>query len=144
MQRPHDYALLYYGTTEVPGRYSNPAIQSWMKAIGAPFDSDEVSWCGVAMAYWHQCCNMQYPDKPWVARRWLKYGEAVSNPVVGDIVVLWRGSKDGWQGHVGFYINESKHNIRVLGGNQDNRVCIKTYDRGRVLEYRRSTQDLLV
>jgi hypothetical protein len=59
----------------------------------------------------------------------------VQKPQLGDIVVFWREKKDSWKGHVGFYINETNTHINVLGGNQNNMVCIKPYPKSRLLQY---------
>lgn len=52
---------------------------------------------------------------------------------VGDIVVYWRGSKNGWMGHVGFYAGIVGDNIKTLGGNQANEVNIRNYPKSRLL-----------
>jgi uncharacterized protein (TIGR02594 family) len=75
-----------------------------------------------------------------MARSWLLWGEPIKAPQQGDIVVLWRGL-DGVSGHVGFVAEEpSKLSpfIKILGGNQNNEVCIATYPKARVLGYRRA------
>jgi surface antigen len=54
-----------------------------------------------------------------------------------SLVVFWRGSRDGWQGHVGFISGvNSDGSLQVLGGNQGNSVNITRFDRSRVLAYR--------
>ncbi|MBW1729175.1 MAG: TIGR02594 family protein, partial [Deltaproteobacteria bacterium] len=55
---------------------------------------------------------------------------------LGQVVVLWRGKPDNWMGHVGLYAGQDQHNVYLLGGNQDNMVCIKGYPRERVLGIR--------
>ncbi|MCB1713295.1 MAG: hypothetical protein KDH96_12745, partial [Candidatus Riesia sp.] len=64
-------------------------------------------------------------------------GTPVTEPKIGDIVVFWRGTRDGWQGHVAFYIREDADGIFVLGGNQSNQVCIAEYPKNQLLGYRR-------
>ena len=56
---------------------------------------------------------------------------------VGDIVILWRGSKNGWMGHVGFVAGFVGDEVKILGGNQNNAVNIRNYPKSRVLGYRR-------
>ena len=41
-----------------------------------------------------------------------------------------------WQGHVGFAVREFEHTVLVLGGNQNNQVCLKHYPRAQLLGYR--------
>lgn len=74
------------------------------------------------------------------ARSFLEWGSAVSDPQEGDVVVLWRGSKDAATGHVGFYKGADKDgNILILGGNQGNEVSVEAFPRSRVLAFRRAT-----
>lgn len=76
------------------------------------------------------------------ARSYLEWGEPVDlvRAQRGDIVVFWRGSRDGWQGHVGFYHGIDGNNILVLGGNQGNAVSVAPYSADRLLGVRRATQ----
>lgn len=71
------------------------------------------------------------------ARSYLKYGTETKSPKEGDIVVFWRVARNSWQGHVGYYIDEDKNRILVLGGNQDKSVKYKWYSKSRLLSYRR-------
>lgn len=78
------------------------------------------------------------------ARSFLEWGRAVTDPQDGDVVVLWRGSKSSWQGHVGFYKGTDKDgNILILGGNQGNEVSIESFPRSRVLAFRRATSSTI-
>lgn len=73
------------------------------------------------------------------ARSFLEGGDPVSDPVQGDVVVFSRGAPSGWQGHVGFYAGPSEREgfIRVLGGNQGDKVSVRDYPINRLLGYRR-------
>ena len=77
---------------------------------------------------------------PLTARSFLQWGEGVENPRLGDIVVFPRGNQ-GWQGHVGFYINTQEVNgvlyYVILGGNQDNEVSYELYPANKALGIRR-------
>jgi uncharacterized protein (TIGR02594 family) len=57
------------------------------------------------------------------AKSWLLYGEKLSIPITGCIVVFKRPHGH----HVGFYISSTKNSVQVLGGNQDDSVKIKRY-----------------
>jgi uncharacterized protein (TIGR02594 family) len=71
------------------------------------------------------------------ARSYLDYGQAVTKPSKGDIVVMKRGNSE-WQGHVGFFAGfDENGDIKILGGNQSNKVSIKTYKAADLLGYRR-------
>ena len=80
-------------------------------------------------------CDAPYTGK-LNARSWLDIGMETNNPQPGDVVVLWRESKNSWKGHVGFYINRVDDEIFILGGNQDNQVKISGYPSSRLLGYR--------
>lgn len=133
-------ALKYYGVAEVDGPINNPRILDWFSKLGLAFNSDECNWCGVFVGV---CCldvGVGLPKNPALARQWLSMGTKVDEPAAGDLVVFWRVSQDGWQGHVGIFINYAdprKEYINVLGGNQGNRVCIAPYESIRVLGFRR-------
>ena len=99
------------------------------------------NWCGIFMSYLARKNNLPYPEKFITARSWLGVGEPVTEPVIGDIVVLWRETESSWKGHVGLYVShlESGDYIYVLGGNQSARrwVTVTKFPEYRVLGYRR-------
>lgn len=137
MSRLINMALSQYGVTEVVGKEHNPVVVNYFKEIGHSWiKDDETAWCSAFVNWVAMKCGMETSGK-LNARSWLKVGEAVNTPTIGDVVIFWRGKKDSWQGHVAFYVNEDKDNIWVLGGNQGNKVCISTYPKSRLLGYRR-------
>ena len=72
----------------------------------------------------------------FMARSFLKWGQKVTQPQEGDIVVFKRGT--GASGHVTFFVSDhDKDHIEVLGGNQSDKVCIKLYRKDSLLGYRR-------
>ena len=83
-----------------------------------------------------------------LARSFLKYGEEVTEPQQGDIVVLPRGNSE-WQGHVGFYSSTSisangTKMYNILGGNQNNAVNLKAFPASSVLGIRRVTEKFII
>ena len=132
-------ALCEYGVQEIIGGMHNPQILKYFKVSGHNWvKDDETAWCSsfinyVAIKSGHEA-SMKLN-----ARSWLDIGTPTSNPVIGDIVIYWRGSRDSWKGHVGIFINydEDGININTLGGNQKNSVCIMGYDKGRLLGFRK-------
>lgn len=122
------------GTKEVPGKGNNPVIMEWAENIDQWYPGDDVAWCGLFVAH---CMAIGAPLDPQDfnrlgAREWLKYGRAVT-PQVGAILVFWRGSKSGWQGHVGFYVGEDDTAYHVLGGNQSDSVNVARVAKDRLL-----------
>lgn len=122
------------GTKEAPGAADNPLIIGWGKKLKIDYAKDEIPWCGLFVAH---CISETLPHEPLPtnplgARNWLKFGVS-SKPQPGAVMVFWRGSKSGWQGHVGFYWAEDKDAYHVLGGNQSNAVTITRMAKGRLL-----------
>jgi len=130
----------YLGLKEWPGAKHNPAVLAlYAKAGHAEIHDDETPWCaafvGAVLAE-----AGERGTGALNARSYLKWGEAVelADAQQGDVLVFWRGSKDGWQGHVGFFVGRKGRDVLVLGGNQGNEVSIKPYPTGRLLGVRRA------
>lgn len=133
-----EIALSQYGIKEIVGSKDNPEVLKYFDEIG--FDGsklkDETSWCSAFVNWVAKKSNKDY-TKRLDARSWLKVGKETNQPEPGDIVVFWRESPKSWKGHVGFYVNETKEYINVLGGNQSNQVKISAYPKSRLLGYRK-------
>lgn len=145
MARTHNYApyhmlvaLKEVGITEVVGTKHNPRIVEYSKSTGFEFSDDETPWCSV-FANW--VCFMAGMERSYsaAARSWLKVGDEVAEPILGDVVVFERGGVDAWTGHVAFFVSYSQSGdyVYVLGGNQNNKVEISMYKASRVLGFRR-------
>lgn len=129
--------LSNYGLSEIVGAKHNPEIVAFFAEIG--FDwvkDDETAWCSASLNYFAKKHYYERSGK-LDARSWLKVGELVLEPELGDVVVFWRESPESWKGHVGLYINHNDKYIWTLGGNQNNSISIVAYPRERLLGYRR-------
>lgn len=126
------------GVKEVTGRGNNARIIEYHKSTELKASDDMTSWCS-AFVNW-ACDQAGIPKTNKAnARSWLLWGEKVTEPEIGDIVILSRGSSS-WQGHVGFVAEKPTSLspfIKVLGGNQDDSVNISSYMKARILGYRR-------
>jgi uncharacterized protein (TIGR02594 family) len=132
-----EMALSQYGVKEIPGDRHNKDILKYFSYIGHDWvKDDETAWCSCFMNFVAKMCDKPMSNK-LNARSWLLVGEEPTVPQQGDVVIFWRESPDSWKGHVGIYINEIGDDINVLGGNQNNSVCIKPYPKERLLGYRR-------
>ncbi|WP_017444822.1 TIGR02594 family protein [Gayadomonas joobiniege] len=126
------------GTQEQPGRGSNEAIIGWAQELEmTSYDDDDIPWCGLFVAH---CIAAQLPyealpNNPLGARQWQHFGHSVT-PRFGSLMVFWRGSRDGWQGHVGFYWAEDEQAYQILGGNQSNAVTITRIAKNRLIDAR--------
>ena len=82
---------------------------------------------------------------PLTARSFLRWGQRVREPQVGDLVIFPRGT-EAWQGHVGFYYGSEYHNGRrfyqILGGNQSNAVTIQLFPARSAISIRRYRRSL--
>ncbi|HSF95249.1 MAG TPA: TIGR02594 family protein [Thermohalobaculum sp.] len=124
-------------TREVPGKGSNGAILGWAKALKINYNDDEIPWCGLFVAH---CIGATMPEEalpanPLGARQWTKFGKSCK-PQKGAVMVFWRGSRDGWKGHVGFYWGEDDTTFHILGGNQSNSVSVTRLTKDRLLQAR--------
>ena len=128
-------ALKLFGVVETPGQASNPIIMAWAKALGLKnaYSDDSVPWCGLFVAYVVFMAEMTPVTDPLWARNWAKFGTAVNQPGLGDVLVFVR---DGG-GHVGFYVGEDDDYYHVLGGNQSDKVCITRIAKERCIARRR-------
>lgn len=100
--------------------------------------ASEIPWCGafVGMVIAAALPQEPLPSNPLGSRNWLKFGTPLVGPQVGAVAVFWRGSKDGWQGHVGFVVGHDKTHLHILGGNQSDAVTVSRIAKNRLLGYR--------
>lgn len=135
--KPFEIALSQYGIWEWLGKDHNPQVLKYFKEIGHKWvKDDETAWCA-AFVNWCLVKATKIQTGSLAARSFLKYGVSTKKPQLGDLVVFWRGSKDGAEGHVAFYIAETKSSVYVLGGNQNQQVNISAYSKTQVLDYRK-------
>lgn len=133
-------AHAHLGVQEWAGAKHNPAILDLWKDAGIEgITDDETPWCAAFVGAVLGEVGLRGTGKP-NARSYATWGEEVAfaDAQVGDVVVFWRGKPKGWQGHVGFYAGRVGNKIKVLGGNQGNRVSIADYDTSRLLAVRRA------
>lgn len=129
-------AYSYVGVHEIAGSKAHPKIAQWLKDVGQN-GSDEIAWCAAYANGVLKEAGYQHTRKA-TARSILDLPNKLDFPKPGSIVVFWRGSIQGWQGHVGFVekVSTDGKNIRVLGGNQSDEVNSSWYSIDRVLGYR--------
>lgn len=112
------------------------ALRSWFDRMFR-IDPAEIPWCGAfvatALRKWRP--DLILPDNALGARNWARWGRDVS-PQLGAILVFWRGSRSGWQGHVAFYWGEDDAAFHVLGGNQSDAVTVTRIGKDRLLAAR--------
>ncbi len=117
------------------GDYLGGQVAEWHK-------DDESPWCGVFAGFIIKLSGFTPPPGFDVvrARKYATWGNAPSAPpapALGDILSFWRGSPSGSDGHVGFYVGETKTTYKVFGGNQGNAVGFTDIKKERLLAARR-------
>jgi uncharacterized protein (TIGR02594 family) len=133
-------ALGEYATHALIGPGNNPAVLKYFQEIGQKWvTDDETAWCA-AFVNWCLLKAGKVGTNSLSAKSFLNYGTATKNPNIGDIVVLWRISKESPYGHVGFFIKETAALIYILGGNQSDEVNIRAFDKAQLLSYRQIPQ----
>lgn len=91
-------------------------------------------WCAGFVSYVleHAGANIRYTLG---ARDFLKQGRRVEDPRPGDLLVFWRGKRNGLQGHGGVIEKVTDKEITVIEGNRGRypaRVERYTYQRGGI------------
>ena len=112
-------------------------LREWFTPSVMWIDPEKVAWCG---AFVETCIKRAIPtadtpDNPLGARQWSSFGKP-TGPRFGSVLVFWRGSRSGWQGHVGFYQAEDASHYHVLGGNQSDAVTVSRIAKSRLLDAR--------
>lgn len=130
-------AKKYIGVKEIKGPHHNSHILKWWKDIGTSFHDDETPWCGAFVGGVLSEVGIKPPAGGASARSYLKMKVKLDKPAVGCVVIFWRGSPKGGNGHVAFVIGQDQHgNLMCLGGNQGDTVSVKPFGKDRVLGYR--------
>lgn len=129
-----DKAWSHIGLHETAGNAATPEIVTMFASSGHPeVISDEVPWCAAFVG--HCLKDASLPNTgSLMARSYLEYGSKRDEPEVGAIAVFKRGAPPS--GHVAFVTGWGDGKVRVLGGNQGNKVCEASYPTTDVLGYR--------
>lgn len=137
MSRMLFQALSYFGEREFDRGEPNPLISKALSKTHHPSRSPVTPWCSAFMCL--VCSDIGIPHThSAAARSWLKWGKGVDHcgNVQGSVAVLWRGSPESKSGHVGIVVKRDSNHVWLIGGNQNNMVCIKRYPIDRVLSFR--------
>lgn len=127
---------------EIPGSAANPRILDYHSETTLRATLDEIAWCSSFICWCFERSGIP-STRSAAARSWLDWGIAANSGIQGAVVILERG-KNPMQGHVGFYWSEDLDQVYILGGNQDNRVCVKGYPKKHILGFRVPEEDYWV
>ena len=115
----------YIGVKETAGRGATAEIVGmYAKAGHAEVSSDEVPWCAAFVGGCLKDASLPNTGS-LLARSYLDYGTKLDAPKVGAIAIFKRGAPPS--GHVAFVTGWGNGSIRVLGGNQGDKVCEVNY-----------------
>lgn len=122
------------GQKEIYGTKDNLRIVEYGESVDLEINDDETPWCSTFVNF--VLIKSGYrATRSAAARSFLNWGIGMDEPKLGAILVFKRGNSD-WQGHVGFYVGETKNYYKVLGGNQGNSVSIAKYAKKDLLGIR--------
>jgi uncharacterized protein (TIGR02594 family) len=116
------------------GSGDNPRILEYLATCNdleeGEADRDSTPWCSAFVNWCLARAGFEGTDSGW-ARSWAQWGEAVDPPRPGAIAVWARGRTSPGApvttGHVGFLVEDLGDSLLVLGGNQSDCVCLKSY-----------------
>jgi uncharacterized protein (TIGR02594 family) len=113
------------------------AVRDYLHNGGVNLDPQTYAWCAAFVNATLQQSGMKGTGSN-MARSFLEWGQPTENPAQGDIAVFRRpGDETNTFGHVGFFAGFNPDgSIRVLGGNQGDKVSYGNYSREDLLGFR--------
>jgi len=123
------------GVRNFPAGSSNPRITGYHAGTAIAGYDDKANWCS-SFVHWTLARAGIAGTASALARSWLAWGDALDEPRIGCIAVLWRDNPQSWKGHVGFFLRADGDDVVLLGGNQLESVREQRYPRDQVLAYR--------
>ena len=123
------------GVYTFPEGRSNPRITEYHRGTNVEGYDDKAAWCSSFINWVFTESGYQGTGSA-LARSWLEWGQEISKPRTGCVVILERENPQGWQGHVGLFIKIEENRIYLLGGNQLDSVREHNYPLSSVLGYR--------
>lgn len=137
MKSAYELAQAEVGTVEWSNG-ANPKVMAYFKDAGhAEVSDDSTAWCAAFVGAMLKRAGLK-PTGSLAARSYLKWGDPVDlkDARPGDIAVFSRGNST-WQGHVAFFVKENASTLSILGGNQSDKVSVRTYPKASLLSIRR-------
>ena len=123
-------AELALDVREIAGPGNNPRIVLYHSTTSGGTAPDATPWCSSFVNYCVEQAGRKGTDSKW-ARSWHEKNwgqDVIDEPRPGDIVVWRRQTPSEDLGHVAFFVEKIGDGfIRVLGGNQSDRVRVSDY-----------------
>lgn len=128
-------AKQHLGTSELPGPPSNETINNFFHDAGfKDIRDDSIPWCAAFVGAMLQRSGYT-PSLSLLARSYMPWGSALDAPIKGAIAIFPRGSNPA-EGHVGFISGINSQTLEILGGNQNNQVCLQNWEKDKALGFR--------
>ncbi len=125
---------LKYGAKEIGGANSGVWVKKYLNGL-APEGS---SWCAGFVSHCFAHSGLLIPFNysmsarellnQFKSKNWSYDRGSGTNPQPGDIVVWWRGSPDGWQGHTGLVHHYEDGILNTIEGNRTSKVAGFSYN----------------
>jgi len=100
-------------------------LDDMVTVTNASYDPTAQPWSGLFMAFVFAQIGVEPPADFLAPKAWAAFGTALSEPAMGSIVVLDRDVP-----HVGIYLGEDANYYFLLGGNQNDTVCVTQAPKG--------------
>lgn len=126
-------ARKYIGVHEGNGIVNNPVVMKFFveAAPKTRVTNDHATpWCAAYIGAVLHEAGLPHTGTLW-ALDYAQYGKRLAQPVVGAIGTKKRAGG----GHVFFVVGFDKSSVFALGGNQDDKVCIKRIPRSEINSY---------
>jgi uncharacterized protein (TIGR02594 family) len=132
------------GMKELVAGELNPNVRAMFHHTDFPMDmvNKRTPWCAAAVCAWLERAGVRSP-RTARAVNFARYGTAIDleHALPGDIVVFGKVDPDaGGSGHVALFWQRRGELVDVIGGNQNNRVCIAPRPVVRIVAIRRPTR----
>ncbi len=130
-------AKKWLGIDERSGRLP---LMSAFKQAGINLDPKTTPWCAAFVNAMEVAAGHEGNGQV-NARSFLTYGKGIEeeHAMEGDILIFSRGN-NSWQGHVTYFVewNDENNTVKVLGGNQADKVCYAYYNQSNIIGIRRA------
>lgn len=128
------------GAREIGGDDRGPFCKKYLATTGLDEGYD---WCAAFVSYGFSMGNPgAMPYRPTAGSRatlkafkdkgWAYNASLANPPIAGDIIVWWRGSISGWQGHIGIVADYQNGIVHTIEGNRTPRVESFSYTLGDI------------
>ena len=123
----------------IPGRFTSAEIlQKALTWEGRSYRAGVSAQCANWVGHVVRSAGGTPPVGHAIARNWLKWGNSVPRAAIkpGDIVVTWRGSRSGAEGHILIYVGDGVCIHRPTRSKPVQKIDLSTYS-SRILGIRR-------